>query len=801
MRGLKGLKKPAKYMLALSLVLGGLLPSFADNIHAESHVDNPYLGATGYINPDYAANVDSSMAKVSDASLKAKMATIKSYPTAVWLDRIAAIDGGGGRLSLEQHLDAALAQKKGSTPITAEFIIYDLPGRDCHALASNGELPLTQAALEQYKTQYIDRIASIFAKPKYQDLRIVAIIEPDSLPNLVTNLSTPSCAQANSSGIYVSGIQYALNKLHAIPNVYNYLDIGHSGWLGWDNNRSGTVSLYTKTVSGTSAGLKSVDGFITNTSNTTPLIEPNLPNPDLNVGGQPIKSSKYYEWNPYFDEMDFTQALYRDFTAAGWPASIGLLIDTSRNGWGGPDRPATAVGGDINTYVNSGRVDRRNHRGNWCNSAGAGLGTPPQAAPAAHLDAYVWAKPPGESDGSSSLIPNDEGKGFDRMCDPTYVTADGVLTGALPNAPISGQWFHDQFVMLVQNAYPAVPGSGGSTPDPQPTVPAAPVNVAAAAGSGQIKVSWSSVNDATAYNVKRSTSLTGPFITVAKGVTNTNYTNTGLTNGTAYYYVVTAVNLAGESVNSAVVTATPTASVTVPAAPAGLNGTAGDAQVKLDWNAVSGASGYTVKRARSASGPYTALAANISGLTYTDTTVTNGTTYYYVVSAVNSAGESANSAAVSAKPQGATAQPPAGSLSVLYRAGDSSATDNAIKPFLNIKNNGSTAVNLSDLKIRYYFTKDGNQPLTSFVDWAQVGGANVTRTFTDTYLEVGFTSGAGTLEPGGQTGDIQLRIHKNDWSNFNEADDYSYDPSKTSYAEWNRVTLDQGGVRVWGMEP
>ncbi|KAF6582707.1 glycoside hydrolase family 6 protein, partial [Paenibacillus sp. EKM208P] len=77
------------------------------------------------------------------------------------------------------------------------------------------------------------------------------------------------------------------------PNVYKYVDIGHSGWLGWDNNRSATVSLFTTIFKDTSKGLASVDGFITNTANTSPLTEPNLPDPNLNIGGQPIKSSKY----------------------------------------------------------------------------------------------------------------------------------------------------------------------------------------------------------------------------------------------------------------------------------------------------------------------------------------------------------------------------------------------------------------------------------------------------------------------------------------------------------------------------
>jgi hypothetical protein len=69
-------------------------------------------------------------------------------------------------------------------------------------------------------------------------------------------------------------------------------------------------------------------------------------------------------------------------------------------------------------------VDRLAHRGLWCNFSGAGIGAPPQAAPAgyaaSHLDAFVWVKPPGESDGASKDIPNDEGKHADPMCNPDY---------------------------------------------------------------------------------------------------------------------------------------------------------------------------------------------------------------------------------------------------------------------------------------------------------------------------------------------------------------------------------------------
>ncbi|WP_349657732.1 glycoside hydrolase family 6 protein [Xanthomonas sp. 10-10] len=545
--------------MALSLL--ALNPLFAAGVCAQVHVDNPFVGASGYVNPDYAKKVDASIAKVKGVPLKAKMGVVKTFPTAVWLDRIAAISGGAqnaGRLGLRGHLDAALAQKKANTPITASFVIYDLPGRDCHALASNGELPLTPAALERYKKEYIDVIAAIFADPKYKDIRIVNVIEPDSLPNLVTNLNDMRCALANSTGIYEEGIKYALNKLHAIPNTYNYLDIGHSGWLGWDSNRGPSISLYTRVVQETNAGLASVDGFVTNTANTTPLNEPNLPNPELSVSGQPIKSSKYYEWNPYFDETDFTQALYSGFVSAGWPSTIGFIIDTGRNGWGGPNRPAGASGSDINTYVNSGRIDRRLHRGNWCNQSGAGIGALPTAAPGPHLDAYAWVKPPGESDGSSTLISNNEGKGFDRMCDPTYTTADGVLTGALAGAPISGAWFHNQFVELVNNAYPAIATASTAVAAPATiAAPSATRGLTATVGDRQVRLSWSPVAGATSYTVQRRAGAAAAFTTVGSNVATASYVDRSVSNGADYDYVVTANSGAGTSASSAVVRAKP----------------------------------------------------------------------------------------------------------------------------------------------------------------------------------------------------------------------------------------------------
>ncbi|MFJ9584345.1 glycoside hydrolase family 6 protein [Streptomyces acidicola] len=417
----------------------------------DAKVDNPYSGAKVYVNPEWRAK----------ANAESGGSRIANQPTGVWLDRIAAINGVNGGMGLRAHLDEALRQK-GSDELVVQLVIYNLPGRDCAALASNGELGPTE--LDRYKTQYIDPIAAILADPKYASLRIVTTVEIDSLPNLVTNTgsrptATPQCDVMKANGNYVKGVGYALNKLGDVANVYNYVDAGHHGWIGWDDNFGASANVFKEAATAEGATVNDVHGFITNTANYSALKENNYTIND-NVAGKSVRESKWVDWNRYVDEQSFAQAFRNQLVSVGFNAGIGMLIDTSRNGWGGTARP-TGPGAttSVDTYVNGGRYDRRIHVGNWCNQSGAGLGERPQANPAAGIDAYVWMKPPGESDGSSSSIPNDEGKGFDRMCDPTYTgnpRNNNNMSGALPNSPLSGHWFSAQFQELMKNAYPAL---------------------------------------------------------------------------------------------------------------------------------------------------------------------------------------------------------------------------------------------------------------------------------------------------------------------------------------------------------
>lgn len=430
-----------------------------------THLENPFVGATFYRNVDYVASVNAAADSVG-GTLGAKMRQVANFPTFVWLDTIDAVNGTGGYArSLAGHLDQALLQS-GVNAIG--IVIYDLPNRDCSALASNGELLIANNGLNRYKTEYIDVIYSVISQPKYSNLRIVMVIEPDSLPNLITNLSFQKCSEAKNTGAYVQGVQYAIGTLRSIPNTYAYIDIAHAAWLGWESsNMDPFVTLIKDMAAGIPGGASKIDGFISNTANYNPVDEPFL-DANLMIGGNPVRSlQSWYDWNNHIDEQTYLASLKAKLTsgAGALPADIGMVVDTSRNGWGGSNRPtAASTSTTLSTFVMESRIDLRTHKGNWCNQSGAGIGARPTANPLPGIEAYVWVKPPGESDGSSSLIPvgpdNPGGKGFDRMCDPTYTgnSLNGnTITNALPNAPVSGRWFLAQFIELVSNAYPPFP--------------------------------------------------------------------------------------------------------------------------------------------------------------------------------------------------------------------------------------------------------------------------------------------------------------------------------------------------------
>ena len=194
-------------------------------------------------------------------------------------------------------------------------------------------------------------------------------------------------------------------------------------------------------------------------------------------------------------------------------------------------------------------------------------------------------------------------------------------------------------------------GSGNNNVTPS----AAPTGLDAQAGDAQVSLTWRAAEGATGYRVLRSGTSGGPYSPIASP-SGTSHTDTGLTNGTTYYYVVRAVNDAGESSSSAEVSATPRAPSTLPA-PTNLSATPGNAQVVLNWSASAGATSYEVQRDAGCTGTFTSIATP-TATTYTDTGLTNGASYCYVVKARNGASASPPSSQVSVTPEATSSSAP-----------------------------------------------------------------------------------------------------------------------------------------------
>jgi autotransporter-associated beta strand protein len=167
--------------------------------------------------------------------------------------------------------------------------------------------------------------------------------------------------------------------------------------------------------------------------------------------------------------------------------------------------------------------------------------------------------------------------------------------------------------------------------------PAAPVATAAVSNVVSIRISWPAVANASSYTVKRALSATGPFATLQAGITALSFTDTNPVPEVPNYYVVTASAGTPESGNSNVVSA-----AVPPAVPSKPVITNQAAQLSLSWGAVAGAVSYNVKRSTVPGGPYTIIGSPTTN-SYTDLSVTPGTGYYYVVSAVGNTQQSANS--------------------------------------------------------------------------------------------------------------------------------------------------------------
>nr|AGV05128.1 glycoside hydrolase family 6 protein [Corynascus sepedonium] len=361
-----------------------------------SYSGNPFSGVQLWANDYYSSEVHTLAIPSMTGTLAAKASAVAKVPSFQWLDRNVTID----TLMVKTLSQIRAANKAGANPpYAAQLVVYDLPDRDCAAAASNGEWAIANGGAANYRS-YIDAIRKVIIE--YSDIRMLLVIEPDSMANMVTNMNVAKCSGAADT--YHELTVYALKQLN-LPNVAMYLDAGHAGWLGWPANIQPAADMYAKIYK--DAGRPAaVRGLATNVANYNAWSLASAP--------------AYTSPNPNYDEKHYVEAFSPLLNAAGFPAHF--ITDTGRSG-----KQPTG----------------QQEWGHWCNVKGTGFGTRPTANTGHELlDAFVWVKPGGECDGTSDT----SAVRYDYHCG---------LSDALQPAPEAGQWFQAYFEQLLVNANPA----------------------------------------------------------------------------------------------------------------------------------------------------------------------------------------------------------------------------------------------------------------------------------------------------------------------------------------------------------
>ncbi|PNS18474.1 Proteasome activator complex subunit 4 [Sphaceloma murrayae] len=371
------------------------VPAAAPQTTPTPATGNIFAGKQIYANPYYASEIQNLAIPSLAPELKTKAANVAKVGSFAWLDTRAKVPSMDTYLANIKKANAA-----GSNPPTiGAFVVYNLPDRDCAALASNGELSIANNGVALYQG-YIDSIAAIIKK--YPDISIALVIEPDSLGNMITNMNVQKCA--NAATAYKQSIQYAMKTLN-FSNVKMYLDAGHAGWLGWPANLQPAANIFAE-VYNAAGKPAAVRGLATNVANYNAFNAASCPS--------------YTQGNNNCDENRYINAFAPLLTAAGFPAKF--IVDTGRSG-------RTPTG--------------QQQWGDWCNVKGTGFGVRPTTNTGNSLvDSFVWVKPGGESDGTS----NSTAVRFDSTC---------VRGSAVTPAPEAGTWFQAYFEQLLVNANPS----------------------------------------------------------------------------------------------------------------------------------------------------------------------------------------------------------------------------------------------------------------------------------------------------------------------------------------------------------
>lgn len=453
-------------ILTLALVLGTTqaLTSFA---HPDNHDPgpNPFMGHPLYVTVRYQSQVQEVLRTAKSASDRKLLSSVASVPTAFWVDKMS-VSNPSNRTDTGTLVGALTdASSKFPSPMVT-IVVYNVPNRDCGAAASAGELCCLKRAngtcdmtfnrdcnggVAEYKHSYVDVIANTVREFCGQ-VPMSFVIEPDSIPNLITGLENPNCGSVSTGISYRTGITYAIKTLkRACPSSAIYLDAAHGLWLGWESN----AEAYVQEIKAMNVW-RLLRGFAVNVSNYNPLGKkcPSLGiciPPEDGDGEEDEEDDDdddddtckaidihrccspdrccYADSNPGFTEANYIQELSEKFRAAIPGFQPRFVIDTARNG---------------------AKLGPSQCRGTWCNYRDAGIGHRPTVKTGNSLiDAFLWIKPPTESDGCTEILPDgSKCPRFDLAC--ARADAVGSRPGE-PRAPEAGGLFKYQFLKLVRN--------------------------------------------------------------------------------------------------------------------------------------------------------------------------------------------------------------------------------------------------------------------------------------------------------------------------------------------------------------
>ncbi|MFC2059965.1 hypothetical protein ACFLTZ_02575 [Chloroflexota bacterium] len=369
---------------------------------------------------------------------------------------------------------------------------------------------------------------------------------------------------------------------------------------------------------------------------TIPNVAPAVPNGLIATAGDTQVS---LDWNDNSESDLDGYNIYRGLSSGNYTSIESL--------WTSSNYTDTGLTNDVTYYYVVTAVDNVTAESSYSDEASATPGDPPPAAPnnlvATPGDKQVslgWDdNTEGDLDGYNVYRSLTSGSGYSKINGSLLSTSNYTDTGLT-----GGETYY-----YVVTAVDTLANEGGysseanATPTDPP--PAAPNNLVATPGDKQVSLGWddNTEGDLDGYNIYRGLS-SGNYTQIESLWASSSYTDTGLTGGVTYYYIVTAVDLgSNESASPDEVSATPTDPP--PAAPSGLAATAGNEEVDLNWsdNSEPDFAGYNIYRGLS-SGNYTQIESLWASSSYTDTGLTNGVTYYYVVTAVDLASnESGNS--------------------------------------------------------------------------------------------------------------------------------------------------------------